>query len=286
MARILFFEKSKIDLDLGAQVVITPTDSVATDTGAGAASYIRNRDNVSGWGTTGSSDAAGTTLAVMFGDQQDIDSLFMLVHNFKSFTVQYYDTSNALQSFSVPISTSGLAVQSYSPGGAFRSDFFQFGKVTATGLLITVNSTITANADKFMAQLVPTLLIGPLLCQPFIQKPMLAATRTELTTGSGKRKIQKNAGWFECTLTQDAVMLNDWALIETLYSYNQGFLMWLNGNDFNDLVSQYPHGVRAGYRPQDLFLCDFADELTPEYGGDGRYGFGMNLNARIVEITN
>lgn len=281
----MFFEKSKIDLDLGSQVVITATDSGATDAGSGSTSYIRNRDNVSGWGTTGSADADGTTLQVMFGDQQDIDSLFLILHNFASYTVQYYDTSNALQSFSVPISTSGLTAQSYTPGGVFRSDFFQFAKVTATGVLITITGTIVANADKFLAQLVPTLMIGTLNCQPFIQKPMFAASRIELQTSTGKRKIQKNAGWFECTLNQNGVKLADWALIETLYSYFQGFLMWLNGNDFNDSVSQYPDGVRVGYRPQDLPLCDFVDELTPEYM-DGRYGYGMTLNARIVEITN
>jgi len=76
-----FFEKNKIDLD-NSDASITITDGTATDTGGDFVDQVRNRNNYSGWATTGSNDAANTQIDIDTTDQVTVDTLFLLQNNF------------------------------------------------------------------------------------------------------------------------------------------------------------------------------------------------------------
>ena len=84
---IMIFEKNKIDIDLDTYVTITVTDSVASDNGQTVVDYLRNRNNYSGWGTAGSTDAANTQLDVVF-PETEITDLLLVEHNLKAYTIK------------------------------------------------------------------------------------------------------------------------------------------------------------------------------------------------------
>jgi len=99
--QIKLLRKSAVDRD-NSNITITVTDAVATNTGQSIVDYTRNRNNNSAWVTTGSTDAANTTLEVEMGDFESIDTIILIGHNFKAFTIQYYNSG--YQDFSTPIS--------------------------------------------------------------------------------------------------------------------------------------------------------------------------------------
>ena len=100
--RIRCFQKNKIDLD-DVNVAITVTDAVATSTGQAIVDFIRNRNNTSAWLTSGSTDAANTTLEINMVDVHSVDKLLLIGHNWKAFTVQYWN-GTIYTDFSTPIS--------------------------------------------------------------------------------------------------------------------------------------------------------------------------------------
>jgi len=122
----MFFDKNVIDLDLGTQVAITITDSVATDTGSTVVDYMRDRKNSDGWATTGSTDAANTQIDVNIGDLSEIDSILLVNHNWKAYTIQYKSGVSYVD-FSTAISettnTSSVKFHQFTPvSGAVHQD--------------------------------------------------------------------------------------------------------------------------------------------------------------------
>lgn len=107
MAGPLIFEKNKIDLDAPG-VVITATDSVATDPGTDFVDLLRNRRNENGWGTGGSSDAGNSTLEIVLQDEVAVTDILLVNMNFKAYTLQYWNGS-AYVDFSTPINVSNNA---------------------------------------------------------------------------------------------------------------------------------------------------------------------------------
>ena len=61
--QILFLRKNHIDLNR-PNPVITITDAAASNTGQDSVIFLRNRNNISGWLTTGSEDATPTVMTV------------------------------------------------------------------------------------------------------------------------------------------------------------------------------------------------------------------------------
>jgi hypothetical protein len=101
------FKRSHIDI-ASTNVNLTVTDSVASNTGQSFVDKIRNRNNFSGWGTTGSNDAAGTTLEADFIDQKSIDTIILTGHNFETYTIEKWNGSSYV-AFSEAISESSYA---------------------------------------------------------------------------------------------------------------------------------------------------------------------------------
>ena len=90
MSQVKFFNKNHIDLDR-PNPVLSVVDAVALNDGAAYLKYLRNRNNNSGWNTTGSTDAANTQLLFELFDLQKVDVVMLVVHNFKNYLIEYWD---------------------------------------------------------------------------------------------------------------------------------------------------------------------------------------------------
>ena len=106
-------------------ISITVTDTTATNNGQSFVDYVRNRKNSSGWVTTGSNDAANTTLVVELGDSKDLDLIALIGHNLKAYTIQYWNGSSYVD-FSTAISeTANTSYNNYHSFDTVRTNKFR-----------------------------------------------------------------------------------------------------------------------------------------------------------------
>lgn len=260
-----FYEKNKIDMDVGDRVTITVTDSVATDAGNDFVDYLRNRDNTSGWATTGSTDAANTQLDILFGESHEIDRILLIGINWKTYTIQYWNGS-AYVDFSTAISETV---------NADSEKEHSFTDVETERIRIIITGTMTANDDKVATQIIVTQHIGTLNSEPFLADVEVSKNRRTVEMLSGKKKIQRNVGAHSFVL-QKAALTNsaDLTVLETLHEYHHGFLVWPCAGTSRS---------RVFWRKKDIFLMNLASELRPEFN-EGRFGWGMNVSLQFVEV--
>ena len=239
--------------------------------GSAYAPNVQRRSNYMGWGTTGSVDANDTTFTVNFGDLVTLTDLILVLHNFKSFTIQYWNGS-AFVDFSTVIAPTNCTD---------TTSHFSFTSVQTTILQLTILGTQVANTDKLLCQFIATQLIGQLNGWPVIASPTFDLNQRVNVMLSGKKDIENNAGGFSTQLTvSNWSNAADLTTIETLYQSGEGFLLWLCGGNQTQFSS-----VRKGYRLQDIFLCKCEDVFVPEWV-QGLYTTGMKINMKVSECTN
>lgn len=268
--RIKFYKKNIFDLD-NLVPFATVTDDVATSSGQEIVNLLRNRDDDSGWSTTGSNDLGNTTIEINLVDTREFDRIMLLNHNFKSFTLQYWDDLNEVWvDFSTVVNPTDNTA---------TSNYYEFTKVFSSKVKLIILGTMTPNDDKFMRQFIIAEAVGQFEVQPQIQ-PVVDRDRQSTKYLSGKTYVAKNAGGFMVDLKMKTVSNeNDLALCEKLFDSYDGFLVSLSGGT----LTQY-ETVRYGYRLQDVFLMMPINEYEPEWN-DGRYFNGMPMNLRLAEIN-
>jgi hypothetical protein len=131
-----FFNRNQIEIAASGA-----GNSIAASTGAGVANiYDRNFATI--WSSVGSDDTTTETIEVIWAVARTIDSISLMTHNFKEFTIQYWNGS-AYVDFSTPISeTANTAANSY----------YSFNSVSTLKVKISVVKTIVANAQKTLGE--------------------------------------------------------------------------------------------------------------------------------------
>ena len=81
---IKFFQKNLVDIDFDAALVLVSTGTSYGD-------YLRNRNNLDKWTSVGSSDIITETIEARFEASTSINRLLLVGHNFKAFTVKYWN---------------------------------------------------------------------------------------------------------------------------------------------------------------------------------------------------
>lgn len=262
--QISFFQKNFADYSF-SNVVVTASE------GSDYAPNIQKRVNYNGWMTTGSVDANNTTLTINFVDLVTITDLFLVLHNFKSFTIQYWN-GTGYSDFSTAINPTN---------NTDSVTHFTFNAVQTTMILITILGTQVPNSDKSLCQFIATTEIGQLQGWPVIKTPTFNTNKRVNTMLSGKKDIESNLGGITFNLSvSNWNNATDLTTIETLYQSGTGFLVWLCGGDQTQFSS-----IRKGYRLQDFFLCKCEDDYIPEWV-DGLYTTGMVMDIKISECTN
>lgn len=261
--QILAFQKNKGDLSYST-VVATASQ------GDDYADWAINRSPRSAWITSGSVDADNTTFELDFGVVQDIDNILLLRHNFKAFTIQYWD-GDSWEDFSTPISqTTNTA----------SSNRFTFTSVATSKVLLTITGTQTANEDKYLYHFIATEAIGQFEGWPQINRPILGKSKVRNRLLSGKSDIFENLGHFACSLSVKSLTSDeDLTMIETMFDSNEGFLLWLCGGSESQFKT-----VRQGYRLQDIYLMKPTNDFSPEYL-DGIYSGGIKFQMDLVEVV-
>jgi len=269
-----FFRKNLIDLDLD-NASWDITDSVATGLGENFTRFMLNRDNNSGWGTIGSSDAGNTTLIMTCDDILSFNTLILVGVNFKDYSLEWWDDIAATwNDFSTVIDVTNNT----------RSTIFhQFDQVQSSKVRLIITATITGDVDKTIRQFIVTQTIGSgqFKGNPILKKPTINLSKKAVPTISGKAKILERVGAYSVDL-----VLSSWpedddlTLLEELHFFQpSGFLFWPSAGD----ETQFRY-KRIGYRNEDIFLCGVASEWQPEWE-KGIYVNGMGMTVKLIEVV-
>lgn len=251
----------------------------AASNGGAAADYCLDRNPYTYWYTTGSNDSITETLTIDFGSPQVIDRLFLILHNFKHFKVQYYlsgvitDFTNVL---GIDGGLSGIAQTNFADDSAY----YEFDSVTTQKVVVTIYSTQITNADKFLSQLVVTTEIGTLIGFPVISDISIDRNLKARKTLSGRSSVLKgdeNAAFsLQFKSYPSALTYNvDIDLAMELNDRDDPFLVWLCGGRRGTRYFRY---TLRGYRLQDLYLMT----ITKPYKlGYTQSVYVNSLNAQI-----
>lgn len=263
---IKFYRPNILDLN-NPTATISVTDAIATSDGNQFTDFLRNRDNNSGWATTGSTDAANTELIFNFNDFREFDSIIMAVHNFKDFNIDYWNGSTWINLET--ITDNDLA-----------TNYFEYDSlIEAEQIRLTILATKEVDADKFMRQFIVTEKIGQFEIEPRVEVE-IDKQRKATPYLSGKRFVSSQVGGVSIRMSQDGVWReNDLSLIERLYDFYRGFLVSISGGDIEQFET-----LRVGYRPEDVFYMEPSNEYEPNWG-EGRWKNGINLTIRLVETN-
>ena len=267
------FKRSHADI-ASSNVNLTATDSVATNTGQSFVDKVRNRNNFTGWGTTGSNDAAGTTLEADFIDEVAIDTIILTGHNFKNYQIEKWNGSSYV-AFSEPISE--ITYSSNFSAHEFSST------ETTSRIRITIDETQVANSDKFLSQLLvlEKLESGQFIHPPLIRRFELSTEKKTKQSLSGKAYIREQVGSVSYDLDFRIVQNDaDLTLLEAMHfkAFN-GFVFWPGGGS----ADQFRYN-RIGYRLEDIFLMKVSSEWDPVFE-KFIYANGMNIRSRLVEVV-
>src|SRR6267378_555364 len=145
-SQIIFFNKSISDFQ-NANV------SASASQGNTYANYPLQRDPDIAWITSGSVDSDNTTWTVDITDQRPVTNILLIDHNFKSYTIKYWNGS-AYVDFPTAINVSG---------NTKGTNAHSFASVNTSKIQITITGTQVANSDKFMHQFIATTKIGQLI---------------------------------------------------------------------------------------------------------------------------
>ena len=267
--QIKFWRKSFIDADR-TNPEITITDTVAENTGQDFVRFLRNRNNNSGWNTSGSTDAAQTQILVSLKDFQQVDMVLFVLHNFKDFLVEYFDVDagdfQEYMTFTNNEEKTTLIERS----------------VNTDQIRITIQGTMTADDDKTLRQLViaEKFFFGEFEGWPIIKKPTTSVNKQVSEMVSGKFRIVETRGAFSCELEVKLLKIDeDLSLIENIYFNREGVLMLLSGGDEDQFSSR-----RVGYRNQDIVLVQPTNELQLPFV-KGIYSTGIKIKMRLAEVV-
>lgn len=267
--QIKFFNKNNIDLD-NTDATITVTDATATDTGQSIVDLMRNRNNTSGWLTTGSNDAANTTLVFDMIDEKQVSDIMVVKHNLKAFTIKYWNGLSYVD-FSTPINETTNTEE---------TNYYSFTEVSTTRIQLVITGTQVVNEDKIIRQFIITnkLLTGQLTGWPLIRSPRHNTSKQISKMLSGKVNIVETTGAFSFSLEVRNWNIDaDLNIIEEIYFGRKGVLISLSGGD--DL--QFSHR-RIGYRKEDIYLVRAINDYSPEWVS-GIYTNGLKIKMNLHE---
>ncbi len=250
---ISFFDKSLSTFADG----VSGSTAVASSNSDHANLALGNNIHYS-WQSIGSNDTTTETITITLPTAMAISRIFLLDHNFKSFTIQY----GSSQDFA---NVTGL--DEYSDNEINVSDFarntayFEFDSVTTDTIIITATTTQVADSQKFLTQFIATNELGTLIGYPDLRNVQIDRNIRRQQAISGRSHIQK--GYREASFGLNLRSYQKQAdidLLDSLHDRERSFLVWPVGG----LPDQFRIKQR-GFRVQDLYLMQVARPLRNGY---------------------
>lgn len=272
-----FFDINLLDLS-NKNVSITVIDGVAKSTGQLNVDLMRNRDNFSGWGTTGSNDGANTTLEVDYKELLEKRTLIISGHNIASLKVEKWNGS-AYVDFATPVDITGNTEDVLEIDLGPEEVFSKFR--------IILRGTMVANEDKFITQLILTDPIGAgqLTFYPEITEYQFGPDKGENQAISGKSHIFETVGSAGLQMSVKGVATKaDMDIFEQIVLFRRrGFLFWPCGGVDQEVSAGGQFSRKTeGWKRKDIFHMKTKTKWNPVWY-EQIYTSSLDIKIGMVE---
>jgi hypothetical protein len=267
---ISFYDKSKSLFKDGASAVAS-SNTAAQNLCLGTNKYFK-------WISSGSNDSTTETLVITLPVSTEISRLFLIDHNLKAFTVKYgagagsdFAGVTGLDSYSGSL----ISVSNFARDTAY----FEFTPVTTNRLILSMTTTQTVNAEKYLNQFIVTNEIGTLEGYPKINNVSLDRNSRREEAISGRFQIQKGyeiAG-FDLSLSTYGKQ-DDLDILDQLHDRETPFLAWLCGGKPDQFRLK-----QRGFRAKDLYQMQIDRALRNSYDKNV-YVMGVNQSYSFLEV--
>lgn len=233
---VKFFDQNFINGD------VDYTFTTATESNA---SFLYDRNRNTKLTSIGSSDSSNEDWVFDFGVAKTFNRIIIDNHNIKSGSIQYWNGSSYVD-FSTAISWSANAV---------TTNYFEFTSVDATKIRLRMSTTMVANAQKFVGELLVCLELGEVSENPSSYDPSFQENSRIHRTQSAGNVFVFFGSKFTCELKFDHATEADVTLFYALKNLGRPFFVYLCGGQtsFNDV----------GWRIHDFYLVNYTNEFAP-----------------------
>jgi len=239
-----------------------------TSASATLSTYLYDYDFNTKLTSSGSDDVTPEVYTASFTSTITIGRIFVANHNIKSGNLQYSDDNqSSWKDFSTAISWSA---------NTDTYNFYEFNEVSGiTDLRLTMNTTISANAEKYVGQLIASSEIGELAANPNgLEFEYAENSRIHPTSKGGATYVQfgqKAHMTLSFTDASDA----DVTILRTLKQRRNPFWVYLNGNDTTK--TQEP------FRTQDMWLVNYINPYRPNIKNNV-VGIGTMIDVELMGV--
>lgn len=236
-----FFELSKSLLKNGVQISTSSNQVLAKYALSPNLDYL--------WTSESGSDFVTEIISISFPSLVTINRLLLRKLNWKSFRI----THSHGEEFSVPINVTEWDQDSF---------YFEFDNVTLSSIDIEIYTTQTADAIKYLGEVVATNEIGTLDLHPTISIDFNNnEIVTKLLSGLKRSTPQKQTA----TLKIDYKLCpsqNDITLLEDLFDFGEAVLCWPCGGKYGS--DSFKYQVK-GWRLKDIFQMSPKGKLSSDW---------------------
>lgn len=248
---IKFFDTNVINADA------TFTFTSATTS---LASFLYDEDRSTRLTSSGSNDVTDEVFTIEFASAKDIDRIHIENHNVKDGNIQYWNGA-AYVDFSPAISMSSNTA---------TDNYYEVASVSTERIRFTMNTTQTANAEKFLGNWRAMEQIGEVNANPETFKFSFEDAKVLHTTGKGRTiNVTFDNTNFTAELDFSDANDTDIALFRTLKDRTDTFYIYPGGG--NTTYTQ------EGFRIRDIYRVTFSNSFEPEIKAQI-----LGLNTRLI----
>jgi len=260
---IKFIEISHLD-------IIKENVTVQVSSGSSLRNRMRDRRYATQWSSTGSDDMTTETIEIDFGVAVNVDFIQLLNFNWKAFTIKY-DVASTPTDFSTPIAeTNNTEVNSLI--------FDSFTPISTQKIYIEIDSTVVADQEKVIGELLISEILGELIGFPTI-KPTVSRNKIVKNMLRGKKRIVDSDTTIGYSLGfKTYPNTADMQLMESLFIRRNPFHVLISGGDESQFADP-----RMGYRDRDIRLMSVSSSYSPVYYKNLYYS-GVDFTFDLVEV--
>lgn len=257
---VKFFEQNYALSSFGGSIVDT------LGTGTAVVNYAIDKNRQTYWKTVGSDDSTTETLTLTF-QSSAITRILLVDHNWKQYTVKYWNGASFVDFTSVVGLDGALGGGITETTFADTTSYYEVASVTTTKIQITVTKTQTANAQKYISQIVATTELGTLQGFPLISGSSVTRSVRQMQMMSGRSKVVKSVEAYSLQLdfseySGASTYSPDLDLMYQLNDRDTPFLVWACGGRRGSTYFKYaPRGMRL----QDLYLMQLVTDIVGSF---------------------
>lgn len=271
---IKFFDLNFADSKTGADATASSGDP--------SADFILDRNQFTVWRSVGSNDTTTETLTVTLSASKTFNRLFLIRHNWKEFTVKYWNGFSFVD-FANVIGINGVTSSVISETAyAANTAYYEFDSVTTDIIEITATKTQIVNEEKFLNSFVVTNELGTLQGFPIIKDVTKDKKARKSILLNGRSFVTKSIEVFRTSIdfkNYPPGLDSDLDLLFTLFDRDDNFFVWLSGGRNDSPFFKYQ---LRGFRLEDLILTQVANIFKDRYRKN-LYNSMVNMKLKLEE---